>query len=249
MLFLLFVPPYFRCSVVLTLGPTISLDSSSKSLAPISPLISLASPAAIATPTALSTQVLPEESVVPVINQSAMTPVPLTPEPWIPPTPYPEDKVVSNPSDTITLMVPKGWYASFSETSQGTTVIANFELWALEGRPEGGIMVELGIGNLKEGQTFDQWLVERREYLESDPYGPGPTFITDDQPISVSTYSGVTYDIGQIMDDGREHTFQSIYLLVDDLWVTGVVIKPLPSPDYQKALSILHTLRLTPHDK
>lgn len=162
-----------------------SLDSSSRGLVPISPLISLASPAAIAPQTALPTQELQEESVVPVIKQSEMTPVPLTPEPWISPTPYQEDKAVSDPSDTITLMVPKGWYASFSETSQGTTVIANFDLWALEGRPEGGMMVELGIGSLEEGQTFDQWLVERREHLKSDPYGPGPTFITDDQPISV----------------------------------------------------------------
>lgn len=110
-------------------------------------------------------------------------------------------------------------------------------------------MVELGIGRLKEGQTFEQWLAERREYIKSDPYGPGPTFMTDNQPITLGKYSGITYDIGRMMDDGQEHTFQSIFLPIKEHLVASIIIKPLPSLDYEKVLSILTTLTITPNEE
>lgn len=191
-----------------------------------------------------------EISKIPVVVQfSELTPVPLTPEPWVPPTPYPEDKHVSDPEQVLSIMVPKGWYAFFpSSFSQGIGTVANFDLGAMEGRPEGGVMAELGIGKLKEGQTFEQWLAEQRESIKSDPYGPGPTFMTDNQPITLGKYSGIIYDIGLIMDDGQEHTFQTIFLPINDRLVASIIIKPLPSPDYEKVLSILTTLTITPNE-
>ena len=181
------------------------------------------------------------------IELSQMTPLPLTPEPWIPPTPYPEDRVVTDPIGTFTLMIPKGWYAFFATNSvQGAAEVANFDLGAMEGRPKGGISIHFSIEQLKEGQTFEQWLVQSSEYIESPTYGPSPISVTENQPITFNGYSGVTFDAEVFMDDGQVQTLESIFLLTNEKWVTGIVIKPKSAPDYPKALSILETLIITP---
>ncbi len=182
------------------------------------------------------------------IKSSAMTPVSLTPEPWIPPTPYPEDTVTGDSAKTFRVMVPKGWYASFPDNLlQGEATIANFDLGAMEGRPEGGISVNFGIGELEPEQTFEQWLAARRQ-LEAHPdYGSPPRPISDSQPITLAGYSGVTDVMSVAMDNGEWWPVQNIYLAVDEKWVMGVVIKPTSAPDYQKAVAVLQSMNITLH--
>jgi len=187
-------------------------------------------------------------SDIPVVQFSELTPAPFTPEPWVPPTPYPEDMVVSDPSNILSVVVPKGWYATFTGESivGGGAEIASYDLGKDEGRPEDGIDIYFGMGALEPGQTFEQWIAERRQ-LEAHPeYAPQPSYITESSPITLAGYSGVTYTLGLPIGDGEEIPVQSIYLSVGDRWVVGIGVSPVSSPNYQAALSVLQTLTLTP---
>ena len=189
-------------------------------------------------------------SDIPVVQFSELTPAPLTPEPPAPPTPLPEDTLVRDPHNTLSIVAPKGWYAFFSQAGiwQGEAVLVNYDE-SMEGSPENAISIHFGIETLKEGQTFEQRVVERRE-LETHPeYGLPATFITDPQPITVASYSGVTYNLGAVMEDGKEQTVQWIFLPVDNRWIFGIAIYASSSPDFEKAVSIFETLNITPHEQ
>ena len=179
------------------------------------------------------------------IKSTEMTPLPLTPEPEMPPTPFLADEIVKDETNTFSIAVPKGWYAFFPRSIlEGEVTVANFDIGALEGRTKGGISLHFGIGELSNGRTFEQWLAERTAQEMAPLYGPPPRVITDSQPITVAGFTGVSSVKSIVMESGDWWPIQHIYLPINKNKVMGIVIKPVLSSDYEKALSLLQSMRV-----
>ena len=179
------------------------------------------------------------------IKSSETTPVPLTPEPEVPPTPFLADEIVEDATNTFSIAIPKGWYAFFPRSIlEGEVTVANFDIGALEGRPKGGISLHFGVGALSDGQIFEQWLAERTAQEMAPLYGPPPRVITDSQPITVAGFTGVSSVKSIVMESGDWWPIQQIYLPINKNMVMGIVIKPALSSDYEKALSLVQSMRV-----
>ncbi len=193
------------------------------------------------------TEQTPSKYYPPVSDRPDETPVPLTPEPYTPPTPYPEAAEFSDPDGIITVTLPKGWYGTLPPIGilHSPAYFANYDRNS-NGRPDNGIYVQYGIEELEAGQTFEQWLPGRLKLDTQPDYGPGAEFVTKLQPIRLAGYSGVTYTIGatdEVMP-GTD-TVQLIYLSVTKRWVMIIIIRPITSPDYETALAALETLKIS----
>lgn len=246
------------CALVLLLLQRTGRPNSLETAASLPPLAlavtaapSTATTAATATaaPTVTSPTATPSPcELLECITPPPGTPISLTPTPYILPTPLPTDTVLSDPAGTFRMTVPAGWFAYLPPQPQSIaewdTVFSNVVIDSGQPLPADTIVVHLSMGHLPPGVTFDQWVAERRAYNLNPPVGAAASSISDSLPITIASYSGITYTSRRSADKPEDEV-QSIYLNGDNRWVIQVVIEPTSSPYYQQAKTMVESLSLT----
>jgi hypothetical protein len=133
----------------------------------------------------------------------------------------------------------EGWRAYVG----GTTVIVNYDTsQQLDSHtyPPGGLKIQIGVGKLEEGQSFDAWLSHWRSISTSFDKLVPTLEATEPLPITVGAYGGVTYYIGDV------RRVKEIVLPLPDGRIVIIGLTPAESPAMQEALSMLATLNALP---
>ncbi|HLB46157.1 MAG TPA: hypothetical protein VJL59_03935 [Anaerolineales bacterium] len=162
------------------------------------------------------------------------------------PTPTPQGALVGpqtirDPGGHFSLTLLPGWYAS----AVGITVITNYDTEKISDVhtfPSGGLKIQIGVGKLESGQSFEQWLSNWIAVSISPPPDsglPGLT-ATEPQPYILGNYEGVTYFIND------EYRIMEIVLPVRDRRVIIIGLTPADSPALTEALSMLASLEVLP---
>jgi hypothetical protein len=134
-----------------------------------------------------------------------------------------------------------GWHAAVG----GTTVIVNYDETNLgsEGDfPPGAMKIQIGVGVLEQGQTFEQWLSNWISVSVAAPPDSGLSPITATWPTrsTIGRYEGVTYFL-----NGQPRV-QEIILPLNDGRIIIIGLTPADSPALPEALSILSPLNVSP---
>ncbi len=166
-----------------------------------------------------------------------------TPSPSPTPSPTPEGApvIITDPEGNFSLRLLPGWRAYVG----GTTVIINYDDENLGGEgnfPPGALKIQIGVGKLEPGQSFEQWLSDWMAISTSFPPDfPQPTLTaTDSQPYTLGRYEGVTYFINS------EPRVLEIVLPVSDGRAIVISLTPADSPALSEALSMLSALDILP---
>ncbi len=167
-----------------------------------------------------------------IAEATASVPTPLpTPGPLIGP------QIIYDPSGQFTMTLLSGWRAYVG----GTTVIINYDdeqLSDVHTFPPGGLKIQIGVGELDPGESFEQWLSNWIAISLSPPPDSGLPNLTatEPQPYTLGNYDGVTY----IIND--EYSIMEIVLSLSAERVMVIGLTPADSPALPEALSMLSTV-------
>lgn len=126
----------------------------------------------------------------------------------------------------LELELPSGWHAVVPANAPGTlgeTVIANFDFVTAEKAPADGITIHIGVGAIPDGNTFDDWVANRRKLEVSPDNGANGVVLTEPEPYKLGDLSGVSY----YLKTKTGTVAKSIYLSLDGHEVLGISIYPL----------------------
>jgi len=172
---------------------------------------------------------------------------PLTPSPSPTPSPTPEGipAIIYDPLNRFSVTLLPGWYAYTPDAKGivGVTTISNYDKRLVDEPLPGSVRIHISIGVLDAGQSFEQWLSDRRA-LETNPdLGGGGVTLTEPQPYTLGRYTGVTY-IGY--ESFSNDSFTIIYLLTSDGRIVGIGVRPVGALALPDVLSMLSTLDVSP---
>jgi hypothetical protein len=165
-----------------------------------------------------------------------------TPSPTPTPTVTPEGApvIITDPEGNFSLQLLPGWRAHVG----GSTSIKNYDdesLSDVHTFPPGGLKIQMGVGKLPDGQSFEQWLSDWLTYRNIEEFpGPRPTS-TEPIPYQLGNYQGVTF-----MRTGLDYTIMEIVLPLSDNRVMAISLVPADSPALAEALAMLSMLEISP---
>lgn len=216
----------------------------------LSVLLAACQPEGFASLSPLLTATSPTSPLPTPIATSGPTPTPyptpwpqdFTPSPTATPTVTPEGIpfLITDPVNRLSLTLLPGWYASIPSKNAvaGATVIKNY----FEGDVSSeALKIQISVHTPEAGQSFEEWLVDRRVRQTSPEYGAGGVTLTEPQPYTLGRYTGVTY-IAHDSFSGED--IMIIYLLTNDERIVGIGLRPVDSLALSEGLSILSTLEV-----
>jgi hypothetical protein len=155
-------------------------------------------------------------------------------------TPLP-DGLIYDPVNRFSLTLLPGWYAITPDAKaiEGVTTISNYDKRLVDDPPPDSVRIHISIGVLDAGQSFEQWLSDRRVLETSPEYGAGGVTLTEPQPYTLGRYTGVTY---RGTDSFSNDAFTIIYLLTSDGRIVGIGVRPVDALALSDVLSMLSTL-------
>ncbi|MGQ0602519.1 MAG: hypothetical protein ACT4QE_12595 [Anaerolineales bacterium] len=156
-----------------------------------------------------------------------------------PPNPRIGPQIIYDLEGQYSLQLFQGWQAYLG----GTTIAVNYDFDVAlppDTFPPNGLKIQIGIGRLEEGQSFEEWLVSWRAISTAFDELVPTLEATEPQPITVGAYEGITYFI-----EDRDRV-KEIILPQEDGRVVIIGLTPADSPAMQEALSMLATLNVTP---
>ena len=152
-----------------------------------------------------------------------------------------DPQTIYDPAGQFSLILPPGWRALVYTT----TSIYNYDenvVGEHEGSfPPGTLRIEIVVGKLPDGLSFEQWQSEQiARNTQPDPGidWPGQT-ATEPQPYTLGRYDGFSYTL-----NGEPHILK-INLPLSNSRVMVVTLKPSDSPALSEGLKILSTLEIS----
>jgi hypothetical protein len=169
-----------------------------------------------------------------------------TPSPTMMPSPTPEGipYIITDPVNRFSMTVLPGWYAYTPDAKAivGVTSIANYDMRLEDQQPQGGLSIQISIGQLKPGQSFEQWLTDWRALETSPESGAFGVTLTDSRPYKLGPYEGVTF-IGNKLNNP---SVLEIDLLTSGGRIAVIGLSPADSPVLSEAFQMLSTIEISP---
>ena len=169
-----------------------------------------------------------------------------TPSPTSTPSPTPEGipAIIYDPLNRFSVTLLPGWYAYTPDANAvaGVTTISNYDKRLIDDPPPGSLSIQISIGQLEPGQSFEQWLSNWRLIETSPEYGAFGVTLTEPRPYTLGRYDGVTF----IGNAPNSPSVLEIDLLTSDGRVAVIGLSPADSPILTEALQMLSTIEISP---
>jgi hypothetical protein len=169
------------------------------------------------------------------IIMTSRAPTPTSPWPLVGP------QIITDSTGQFSLNLPSGWYA----TTLGGVILTNYDadkVVDVNNFAPGDIKIQMGIGKLPAGQTFEEWQkgqIARDTTPDPNSGWPGQTATTP-LPYTLEHYNGFTYFLS------GPPRILVINLSLDNSRVVSISLMPADSSALNKALTMLTTLEVKP---
>jgi hypothetical protein len=198
------------------------------------------------TPVPSTAPPLPTVDEAAVITLDEMTPLWFTPEPTLTATPSLEGSVFHDWLNRFSLILPAGWYAYAPIHDDGIvaghSLIRNYDMRAVDTRPDWGVKAHVTVVSLEAGKTFEEWVAEQQQKITAPEFGAGAE-ISASSSAHLGIYNGISFTAQNPLDLNSKPVL-GIYLRADDGRIIALDVSPANSQNAPALLSILDTISL-----
>ena len=143
-------------------------------------------------------------------------------------------QTITDPAGHYSLGLRAGWWASLG----ATTVLVNYDedtIANVNKFAPGDLKVQISVGRVQAGQSFDQWLSDWIAIETAPAPGSGKPNLAATMPVpfKLGNYDGFQFTIDS------EYPITEVDLPIDDGWVIIIGFTPSDSPAMSEALSML----------